>query len=181
MKKTPATNTIDKVNQRTGEVAQWFMIATIVIVLIDVVMRYIFNRPPMWTRDIMIMTSCATGVLSWGEIERRDMHIRVDLVYERLSTKGKAIMDLVSALLFFFPLMLWLAYVSFQWAVEAWRTNEKSTETLWYPPLAPLRTVVFIGICLYILQAVGQFIKYIRVIRNHPLNIVDRKSDMDKR
>lgn len=149
-----------------GEWLQWFMIAIIGVVLIDITMRFLFNRPVMWTRDIVLMIACAMYVLSWADIERRDGHIRVDLIYERLSFRGKAIMDLISVLLFFLPLMLLLAYVSFSWALEAWRINERSTETFWYPPLAPLRTMVFIGICLYILQVIAQIANYIRVIRN---------------
>jgi len=161
-------NIIDKINRRIGEWLQWFMISIIVVVLIDVMMRYVFSRPVMWTRDTVLMLACAMYVLSWADIERVDQHIRVDLVYQLLSARGKAIMDLVSALLFFFPLMILLAYVSFRWAVESWQVNERSTETFWYPPLAPIRTVVFIGICLYILQAVVQCIKSVRVIKNTP-------------
>ena len=157
---------ISTINKRIGEWLQWFMFAIIGVVLIDITMRFIFNRPVMWTRDIVLMIACAMYVLSWADIERRDGHIRVDLFYEKLSFRGKAIMDLVSVLLFFLPLMLLLAYVSFSWALEAWRINERSTETFWYPPLAPLRTMVFIGICLYILQVIGQIANYIRVIRN---------------
>jgi len=158
---------VSKINKRIGEWLQWFVIAIIVVVLIDIIMRFIVNRPVMWTRDIVIMLACAMYVLSWADIERRNTHIRVDLIYERLSVRGKAIADLVSVIIFFLPLMLLLAYVSFSWAVESWRISEKSTETFWYPPLAPLRTIVFIAVCLYILQVIAQMAEYLRVIKNN--------------
>ena len=141
------------------------MIAIIVVVLIDVAIRFLFHRPLMWTRDIVIMIGCAMYLLSWADIERRNAHIRVDLIYERFSVRGKAIMDLVSVILFFFPLMLLLAYVSFSWTVESWKINEKSTETFWYPPLAPLRSIAFISVILYILQVIGQTANYLRLIK----------------
>jgi len=55
--------------------------------------------------------------------------------------------------------MIILAKTSVWWAVRAWRINEVMIESYWYPPAAPFRTVIAVGICLLLLQGSAQFVR----------------------
>jgi len=68
-------------------------------------------------------------------------------------------MDVVCAAIFFFPLMGILLKTSIFWAVRAWARSEVMIESYWYPPAAPFRTAIAVGICLFALQGLAQFIR----------------------
>ena len=116
------------------------------------------------------MLGATIYALGWSYVHRHGDHVRVDVLYQRLPRRGKAAIDVAGALLLFVPLMFLLVTLSVDWTWRAWATNEKMYETGWYPPAAPLRTMVAFGICLFALQGIAQFIRDLYfLIRNKPL------------
>jgi TRAP-type mannitol/chloroaromatic compound transport system permease small subunit len=150
---------IDSISEWTGKVIMWLPPTAMLIIVWQVVVRYGFDRPAIWAYEISIMVVAAMYALGWTYVHRHGGHIRVDVFYSYLSPRGKAILDTICALLLFFPLLGAMIYVSGSWAWFAWVTGEKSTLTFWHPPIAPLRTAVFLGICLFTLQGISQFIR----------------------
>ncbi len=138
---------------------KWFMLGMIFFGVLEVTQRYVFNHPTMWGYELIIMLGAAMYPLTWACVHRRHGHVRVDVFYSRMSTRGKAIVDVVCGVLFFFPVIVFLVYTSGVWMWHAWEIGEKSVETYWYPPIAPLRTAVFVGVVLFLVQGVAQFIR----------------------
>jgi len=143
----------------TGKTARWLCAALVLVISYEVVMRYAFNAPTMWAYETSIMLGATIYALAWAYDHKHHSHIRVDVLYSHLSPRGKAITDVIGSLLLFFPLVIILIDHSFSWAWRAWEINEKSVETYWYPPVAPVRTIVVIGLCLFALQGVAQLIR----------------------
>jgi len=140
------------------------------VMAIAVIMRYVFGAATLWAYEVGLMVGATFYALAWSYVHRHGGHIRVDVLYTRLSPRGKAIIDVVGALLLFIPLMILLVSLSVDWAWRAWEINEKMYETGWYPPAAPLRTAVALGICLFALQGIAQFIRDLYLLtRNKPL------------
>ena len=83
----------------------------------------------------------------------------VDLIYTRLSDRGRALLNVICSLIFFFPLMTVMLVVATQWAIKAWRINEVMFNSFWYPPAGPYRSVFAIGLFLLVLQGVANFIR----------------------
>jgi len=140
-----------------GEVVKWFVIAAALVTCFEVTQRYVFNRPTMWGYEIPIMIAAAMYCLAWGHVHKHKGHVRVDIVYARLSDRTKAIFDSVLFVCLFMPVIGFLTLQSWNWMVRAWQIGEKSVFTYWYPPIAPLRTVIFVGIVLFLLQGLVQF------------------------
>jgi len=110
-------------------------------------------------------------VIGWAYDHMRKSHIRVDIFYAYLSPRGKAIADVVCAAIFFFPLMAILVKTSISWMLRAWSIGEVMKYTYWYPPAGPYRTVFLVGICLFTLQGLAQFIRDLYfIIRNKALD-----------
>jgi len=96
-------------------------------------------------------------------------HIRVDILYARLTPRGRAVANIIFALLFFFPLLAFLIDTSTSWMWRSWIEGEVRIESYWYPPAAPFRTIVLIGWSLFALQCVAQFMRDLYLlIRNKP-------------
>jgi len=151
--------TIDSVNEWMGQAVKWLVIVAAGITCFEVAQRYIFNRPTMQGYELPIMIAGAMYCLSWGYVHKHKGHVRVDVFYGRFSDRTKAIFDTVLFLVLFMPVIGFLIFQSWNWMVRAWRIGEKSVFTYWYPPIAPLRTFIFIGIALFLLQGLAQFFR----------------------
>jgi len=150
---------IDSLSQWTGSSARWFCLALVLVGAYDVTLRYAFNAPTVWAYETMIMLGGATYALGWTYSHLHKSHVRVDVFYVRLSPRGKALIDIIGALIFFFPLMAILIKTSISWTWTAWVRQEVMIESYWYPPAAPFRTAIALGICLFTLQGLAQFIR----------------------
>ena len=105
--------------------------------------------------------------MGWSYTHRYHGHVRVDVIYTHLPTRGKAIIDVVCFIILFLPLLLVLIYASADKALNAWEMGEQLTEGYWYPPAGPIRTVMVIGLFLFALQGVAHFIRDLHLlIRN---------------
>lgn len=150
---------IDSISGYSGGFAKYLVYLLILVVVYDVVMRYVFNNPPMWAFDTAVMLGGTIYVLAWSFTHLHHGHVRVDVIYANLSPRKKAIIDATGTLLLLFPLIALLIHESFCWMWRAWAINEIFMETYWYPPIAPFRSVVLVGFCLFFLQAIPHFIR----------------------
>lgn len=150
---------IDSISQQVGSSARWLCPALVFVGAYDTIARYVFNAPTVWAYETMIMLGGSIYALGWAYDHLHKSHIRVDVFYTRLSSGRKALTDLICAAIFFFPIMAILIKTSIWWAWEAWRIGEVMIESYWYPPAAPFRTAVALGICLFCLQGLAQFIR----------------------
>jgi len=137
----------------------------VIIVTIEVVARYVFNRPTIWSWDISIQILALLTALGAGYALLQGSHVRVDVLVSHLPHRVNVLIDLVMSLLFFFGvglLMWWFRQ-------EVWKSvaMREVYESLFAPPLYPLKVVVFIGICLLLLQGLAKFIRDLIII-THP-------------
>ena len=161
---------IDSINEWIGVQTRWLSVALMLIGVIGVFRRYALHQSTVWEYELIIMVGAAMYTLSWGYIMLHQGHTRVDIFYSRLSPRGKATLDVICAIFLFFPLIGSLLQTSFSWVLYSWSVNEKSAATYVYPPLYPLRAVVFLGFLLFFLQGMATFIRDVYfAVRGEPL------------
>ena len=151
--------TIDSINEWMGKCAAWLCPILVLVLCFEVTARYVFGRPTMWAHAMASYLLCMIIALGWGYVHRYREHVRVDVIYAHLPPRGKLIVDTVFTFLFLLPVLGVVAYASYNWAYLAWATGEVYTETFWYPPTGPLKTAVLLGVGLFFLQGVVQFIR----------------------
>jgi len=147
---------VDSVNEWMGRSMRWFLMIAISFTCIEVGQRYLFNHPTMWGFEVPIHIAAAMYTLSWGFVLLRKGHVRVDVIYSRFSERGRAIIDVACFFVLFLPVIGVLTYSAGSWMVHSWAIGEKSVITYWYPPIAPMRTAIFVGILLLLLQGFVQ-------------------------
>ena len=158
---------IDSISEWAGKSVRWLGVILVVQVTYEVTMRYVFNSPSLWGYELGIMLGATLFVLAFAYTHRQRAHIRVDVIYVHLPPRVKATIDVLGDLLVFSPLIILLAIKSWDWAWYAWSTSEKMPTTGWYPPAAPLRTMVLLGFVLLALQGVAELVRNLHLlIRN---------------
>ena len=160
---------IDSVNDFLGQKLKYVVLFLILVVVAEVVMRYFVGRPTIQLPVIQTWTGTTLYVLAFGYVLLHKGHVRVDVLYSRFSDRVKGIVDSVLWFVFFLPSVGLLIYTGIVWVEYAIRIKERSSITFWYPPTAPIRIIVVVGLVLFFIQGLATLYRDLySVIRNKP-------------
>jgi TRAP-type mannitol/chloroaromatic compound transport system permease small subunit len=159
--------TIDATNKAVGKFSQYLVFAMMGVLLYESISRTLFNLPHIWVVEVAQFTMAAYYLLGGGYSMILEGHVRMDLLYGRWSVKTRAIVDLITAvvLIFYLVLLLYGAISSVEYALKYGQVNYTS----WAPPLAPIKIIMTIGIVLMLLQAIAIFFKDLATARGESL------------
>ena len=118
----------------------------------SVIMRYAFNAPPRWSLELNINMLAVIIFISGGYVLFRDSHIRVDLIYGKLSLRQRVIIDLIA---FALVGIFCLALIVEGWdiAFTALKQGRGSLYSMGWPTF-PAMVMMPIGGILLLLQAI---------------------------
>jgi TRAP-type mannitol/chloroaromatic compound transport system permease small subunit len=85
-------------------------------------------------------------------------HVRVDVLYARLSKKKHAMINLVGTVLFLIPFCIIVMYFSWSFVVASWEIFEDSPDPGGLPRY-PIKTMIPVGMMLLMVQAFSEIIK----------------------
>lgn len=152
---------VDSVNKWVGYIICYLVVAMMLTGVYEVAMRYFFNRPTIWVWEMNGLLLCVFVALGGGYTLLVRGHVRVDIVYDFLSPRAKAITDTVTSLFIFLFLgvLLWQAVDQGMLSLE----RLERTQTMFRPPIYLFKLILLIGILLFLLQAVANFVRYIYI------------------
>jgi TRAP-type mannitol/chloroaromatic compound transport system permease small subunit len=90
--------------------------------------------------------------------------VRVDIFYAEASTRTRAFIDFVGAILLLLPFMLVLLWLSVPYAARSWAILEHSQETSGLPLVFVLKTLIPVFAVLMALQGLAQAIRAAAVL-----------------
>lgn len=150
---------IDKTSEWAGIVVSWIIIPLTFVVVYEIVMRYFFNAPTQWGYDTLWMLYSAQFMIGGAYTLLKKSHIRIDIVHNTLSPKGKLIFDTIIYAMVFLPIMILFTWAGVMFASEAWAKNEKLSTTNWFFPSGPSKTIIPIAFFLLSLQSLAELIR----------------------
>ena len=156
---------VDSISLWNARIFQWLCVGLILLLSYEVMMRYVFNAPTIWVMQTSMMVGGTIIVMGWSYVHQQRGHVRVDVIYGRLSTRWQSLVNTLGALVFFFPFVGALLYQAIRQAAYSLKMGERMSETAWYPPVFPMRLVVVIGLSLFVLQGIVQFIRDVQTLR----------------
>ena len=145
---------IDAISEWTGKIVSMMIFLIIGLVVCNVVMRYFFNAPIKYAYEISLFMFAAISLLAGGFCLYHRAHVRVDIIYRRFSHRRQAILDVITAGLFFLFLGILLREGSLG-ALDSWQLKETTISAaraiLW-----PVKAVVPIAAALLLLQGLAK-------------------------
>ena len=152
---------IAKISSWAGKAAAWCILPLVFELIYDALMRYFFNAPTVWSFDVSYMLYSVLFLLGGAYTLLEKEHIRVDMFYEKFSCRGKAIVDVLGFLFFFFPAIGCLFIYGINFAGESWRILEHSNTSYWSPPIYYFKTLLPVGAFLLLLQGLSDLMQAI--------------------
>jgi TRAP-type mannitol/chloroaromatic compound transport system permease small subunit len=158
-------NRIDKFTDTTGTWFSWLAVPLVAAVTYEVIARYFFNAPTIWSFDVTFMLYGTLFMLGAAYALHKGAHIRTDFFFERWSIRTKGMIDSIAYLVFFFPSLIVFFFVSWNEGWYAYTINETSEQTPWRPVLWPFKMVVPATCLLLLIQGVSETIKSVWAAR----------------
>jgi len=158
---------VDRVNAVVGRSAMYLFFVLGAILLYSTAWRVIFGVPVNWALEMSQFILSAYYLLGGAWTLQLGAHVRMDLFYDRLAARKRAITDAVTILFVIFYLAVLFAggISSTNYAV----VYQQQNYTAWAPLLWPVKSVMTIGVFLMLLQCISVFFKDIAIARGKPI------------
>lgn len=139
---------------RIGIVFAIGIILAMMVLIFEIIMRYVFNSPTLWAHETSIFLSAIAFVFGGLYCVAHNRHIRVVLLYDFLPPGARRIMDILISIVclvaaLFFAYASWLMVERAVWAPDG-RLRLEGTGSAWNPP-TPALLKVFLLIVLAVM------------------------------
>ena len=146
---------IDILNEWIGRGVSWVTLGLVLVVFIDVVMRYLLNTSFVFTQELEWHLFAFIFLIGAGYTLLHDGHVRVDIIYQRLGFKGKAWLNLLGVIVFLIPGCLMVISTSFKFAYNSFLMLDGSPDPGGIPFRFILKGCITAGFLLLLLQGLS--------------------------
>ena len=161
---------VDWFVERSGWGIRWLILAFVFTMAYEVIARYAFNAPTVWSYDVSYMMGGGMIILGGAYLILHEGHVRIDTFYGRLATRKRLILDIALGLLFFLPMVIIMSKFSFHYAYRAWKFGEVSGVGIWRPTIFPFKATLFVAWCLVGIEGLSWITRNIvRLIKGREL------------
>lgn len=158
------TRAVDAMNDRFGVLATWAVLVSCLVSAANAGSRYALDISSNGWLELQWYLFAVIVMFGAATTFRTNGHVRVDILYSRLTPRGKAWLDLAGILVFLLPSMLVLGYYAWPFFLDAWRTGEVSSNpgglVRW-----PVKFALPAGFVLLGFQGVSEAVKRIAFLR----------------
>ena len=146
-------NFVDWLCIKVGRITMYTVFLMMFILVLSFVTRNIINIPLIWIIEMAQFIITGYYLLGGGYSMITNDHVRMDLFYSKLSDRNKAKMDLFTSIFLVFYLVCLLigSITSLIYTID---TNQRLF-TAWAPYVWPIKTIMFFGILLMLLQSIS--------------------------
>jgi TRAP-type mannitol/chloroaromatic compound transport system permease small subunit len=158
---------VDAFNRLVGRFAMYLFFVLGAVLLYSTLSRVILGAPVNWALEMSQFILSAYYLLGGAYTLQLGGHVRMDLFYDRLAARRRAVTDMVTILFVIFYLAVLFAggISSTNYAI----VYKQQNYTAWAPLLWPVKVVMTIGIFLMLLQCISSFFKDVAIVRGRPI------------
>lgn len=159
-------NLIDKLNDKIGNWVSWLTALLTLVVCYDVFVRYFLKESSVGFQEFEWHLFAIIFLLSAAYTLKIDQHVRVDVIYTRLSEKKKAYVDFFGSLIFLIPFCIVLIMASKNFVINSFNMGETSPDAGGLPARYLLKAVIPFSIFLLLLQGIALTFKSFLTIKS---------------
>jgi TRAP-type mannitol/chloroaromatic compound transport system permease small subunit len=155
---------IDWFNERVGKVTAWAILVAVLVSSVNAIIRKVFGTSSnawlelQWYLFGAVFMLCASWTLKENE------HIRIDIVSNKLTKRGRDRIDIFGHLFFLLPFVAVMIYLSLPFFFRSYESGEVSTNAggllIW-----PAKGLILLGFLLLGLQWLSELIKRVAIMR----------------
>ncbi len=152
---------ISSLNERVGKFISGLNILLVVLICIDVIVRYIFKQSSTAFYELEWHLFSFIFLMSAGWALRHEKHVRVDILYSKASPRVQAIIDIIGVLFLLMPFCIVIVLTAFPYTKVAFESMEASPDTGGLPFRWIVKSSIVLGAGLLMLQGVAMLLEKI--------------------
>ena len=156
---------IDRGIDALGRAVAWLTLPLVLLAFALVLARYAFGTGSIAGQEAVLWLHSLVFLVGASYALRHGQHVRVDLLYQRFSPRGRALADLVGTLLFLLPFCGFMLWVSLDYVAASWSQQEASREPGGLPGVFLLKTLIPIAAALLALQGLSLALRALQTWR----------------
>ena len=157
---------IEKIIQKVGNLCSWLSFALVILITIDVFLRYIFNFSSASLFELEWHLFAIIFLLGSSLTLQKDEHVRVDVFYSKLSERNKEIINIIGNLFFLLPFSITIFYTSIPFVEDSLIILESSPDPGGLPYRFLIKSMIPLSFLLIAAQGVINILKSIKNISN---------------
>ena len=146
---------IDNLNQWVGRGVAWVTLGLVLVVFVDVVMRYLFNTSFVFTQELEWHLFGFIFLIGAGYTLLHDGHVRVDIIYQRVGFKSRAWINLIGVIFFLIPGCIMVITTSWKFTMNAFAIMEGSPDPGGIPFRFIIKGCITVGFLFLLLQGIS--------------------------
>lgn len=155
---------ISRISGAFGWLAGWLCILMILIVFIDVIARYLFESGSIAMQELEWHLFAAVFLLGAAYTMRENANVRVDVLYERMPRRRKAVVDIFGTVFFVIPMCTLILYSSFDFVAYSYEVKEVSNDPGGLPYRFAFKALLPLGYFLVLIQSLAVIARNIRIL-----------------
>lgn len=160
----PLLRSIDSISDWSGKVCSFSLYAGMLILVLEVISRYLFNAPTVWAHGYTQRIFGSYFVLIGAYTLLNNGHVRVDILYNNFSFRKRAFLDLLN----YGFLLLWSVVLTKEgvaFFANSFEVREVDEMVLAHP-VYPVKFLLVVGVVLITLQGLnGLFVSLYALIK----------------
>jgi TRAP-type mannitol/chloroaromatic compound transport system permease small subunit len=176
-----------RINDSIGAALRWLAVLMVLLGAYNALARYLtpalgvplssnaLNEAQWYIFTLIFLLGSAYAL-------RHDVHIRVDVLFARLSDRSKALLDIGGTVLFLIPFCVLMLWVTWGPVRNSWMVREVSPDPGGLPRY-PIKAVILLAFALLLLQGVALIIERLAIVRGvlPPAALAPLPSERDSR
>jgi TRAP-type mannitol/chloroaromatic compound transport system permease small subunit len=151
----------------SGQSVAWLTLVMVLLIFGIVVMRYGFNLGWIWLQEIVTYLHVAVFTIAAAWTLQQDGHVRVDIFYNDMPEKKRALVNLLGTLLFLIPFCLFVLIIGGPYVTNSWQLLESSREAGGLPLVFVLKSLILVLPALLLAQAITGVIDDWKTLRDN--------------
>lgn len=164
LRDTSVSRWLDRIVYAVGEVFHWIWIALLAVIIVNVVLRYVFSRGMIELEELQWYLYAVGWLVGLSYTFVFDAHVRVDVLHEKLSYKGKLWFETAGLSLLFLPFVLFVIIYAVPFVELSWETNERSTSANGLPARWLVKGFLLFSFVLLLLAGISRLLKVLASI-----------------
>lgn len=151
-------------NVWVGHTVSWLTLAMVLVTFTIVLLRYGFDLGWIWLQETVTVMHALVFMLAAAYTLADDEHVRVDIVYNRMTKRARAWVNCLGVLFLLVPFCLLILITGWDYVVSAWAVQEGSPQAGGLPGVYLLKTIILVMPTLLLLQGLSTLLQQLPLL-----------------
>ena len=150
---------VDRFTDSFGRLLAWLVLLMMLAMAAVVVLRYGLEVGSIALQESITYMHACLFMLGLAYTLKHNGHVRVDIFYQRFSSRQRAWVNSLGGIIFLLPLCLFIVGISWDFVSQSWAVREVSTEPGGIPAVFLLKTLIPIMAINLAIQALTEVLR----------------------